>query len=133
MSLGHRVESVACFGRSLRRNPLAPNSCLLGLGLIEYLETNYGQCVMALSRMKASWFQKPSLLAAAYAQLGYARSARAASHECRRMAKELPSGPATRDGRGWLRLWQRAFPYLKRPDAFEHLLEGLDKAGLSVR
>ena len=44
MSLNRMPESIACFGESLRRNPLAPNSCLMALGLIEYLESNYGQC-----------------------------------------------------------------------------------------
>lgn len=131
MSLGRLEESVACFSEALRRNPHAPNSCLLALGLIEYLETNYGQCATALSRMTARCIQRPSGLAAAYAQLGYAKSAHAAAQECRQMAEELPGGPITTDEQAWHAFWQRAFPYLKR-EAFEHLLDGIEKAGLPV-
>jgi TolB-like protein/DNA-binding CsgD family transcriptional regulator len=57
MSLGRIAESVACFDESLRRNPLAPNSCLMALGLIEHLGANYGQSAVALSRMTAPYVQ----------------------------------------------------------------------------
>ena len=63
MCLGRAEESAATFDESLRRNPLAPNSCLLGLGLIEYLEKNYGQSAIALSRMTPSYVQRVSSLA----------------------------------------------------------------------
>lgn len=131
MSLGRVEESVACFTESLRRNPLAPNSCLLAVGLIEYLETNYGQAANALSRMTGYQLQRASTLAAACAQVGYEDAAHKAAEEFKRLSEEIPIRPTGADGSDWRNFWRRAYPYL-RDDAFEHVLEGLRKAALPV-
>lgn len=131
MSLGRTRESVACFDDSLRRNPLAPNSCLLALGLIEYVETNYGQSANALSRMTMPYPQKASTLAAAFAQLGDRNAARAAAREFRRLSKTVPSCPNGSKSEDWQAFWRRAYPYLKE-DAFKHMIEGIGKAELPV-
>lgn len=129
MSLGQLDESMACFEQSLRRNPLAPNNCLMALGLIEYLETNYAQSAMALSRMTASYIQKPSSLAAAYAQMGYTSLAQAAAEQCWHKARELPSCPAPRNKRAWQAFWRHVYPYLNQ-EAMDHMLDGIAKAGM---
>jgi hypothetical protein len=131
MSLGRLGESVACFNESLRRNPLAPNSCLLALGLIEYLETNYGQSAIALSRMSPSYIQKYCSLAAACGQLGHEDAARAAVHEFRCLAEERPSLLSVAETKDWHTYWRLAFPYVNQK-GFEHMLEGIGKAGLPV-
>lgn len=131
MSLGRLDESIACFEQSLRRNPLAPNNCLMALGLIEYLKMNYGQSAMALSRMTASYIQKSSSLAAAYAQMGYTSLAHAAAQECRRRARELPSCPDPTDAKARQAFWQRVYPYLDH-EALDHMLEGIGKAGMAT-
>ena len=131
MSLGRIEESVACFTESLRRNPLAPNSCLLAVGLIEYLETNYGQAANALSRMTGYQVQRASTLAAACAQVGYENAAHAAVDEFKRLSEDIPILPTGADASDWRDFWRRAYPYL-RDDAFGHMLEGLRKAALPV-
>ena len=131
MSLGRNEDSLACFDQSLRRNPLAPNSCLMALGLIEYLETNYGQSAVALSRMTASYVQKASTRAAACAQLGYGDAARSAAQEFRQVCKEIPSCPTGSDTGDWQAFWRLVYPHLKE-DAFERVLEGIGKAELPV-
>ena len=131
MSLGRIEESVACFTDSLRRNPLAPNSCLLAVGLIEYLEANYGQAARGLSRMTGYPLQRASTLAAACAQVGYDSAARRAAAEFERLSAETPIRPDGPDASDWRGFWQRAYPYL-RDDAFEHVLEGIRKAALPV-
>jgi tetratricopeptide (TPR) repeat protein len=131
MSLGRIEDSVACFNQSLRRNPLAPNSCLMALGIIEYLETNYGQSAVALSRMTATYIQKASTLAAACAQLGHGEAARSAALEFRHLSKEIPSCPTGSETSDWQAFWRLAYPYLKE-DAFERVLEGIGKAELPV-
>jgi adenylate cyclase len=129
MSLGRIDESLASFNQSLRRNPLAPNSCLRALGVIEYLETNYDQSAVAISRMTNSNVQKTSTLAAARAQLGQSDEARDVALEFNRVSKVLPGCPTGRDTREWQTFWRRAFPYLK-DEAIEHLLEGFRMVNL---
>ena len=131
MSLGRIRESIAYFNESLRRNPLAPNSCLLALGLIEYLETNYGQSIIALSRMSPSYIQKFCSLAAAYGQLEYEDAARAAGREFQCLAEERPSIPSSAETKDWRAYWRLAFPYVNK-ESFEHVLEGIGKARLPV-
>jgi len=131
MSLGRMEDSVASFNQSLRRNPLAPNSCLLAIGLIEYLEINYGQSAIALSRMTAPYVQKASTLAAACAQSGHRDAARSAALEFRHLSKDIPCCPAGSDPKDWRAFWRLAYPYLK-VDAFERVLEGIGKAELPI-
>jgi len=129
MSLGRTDESLACFTASLRRNPLAPNSCLLAIGLIEYLEENYGQSATALARMTTYQVQRASTLAASCAQVGYQKTAKRAAQEFRRLSGEIPIRPNGTDGAHWRAFWARAYPYL-RGESFDHLLDGIRKAGL---
>ena len=131
MTLGRFDQSLACFAQSLRRNPLAPNSFLLAVGLIEYHSGNYGQSSRALSRMTGNQVQRASMLAAACAQAGYDEAARAAVKEFERASTEIPFRPRPDDGAGWMPFWRRVFPYLEG-ETFEHLCDGLGKAGLPV-
>ncbi len=131
MSLGLNEDSLACFNQSLRRNPLAPNSCLMALGLIEYLEANYGQSAAALSRMTANYIQKASSLAAACAQSGHGDAARAAALEFRTLSEDVPVCPTRSKAMDWPSFWRLAYPYLQQ-DAFEQVLDGIGKADLPV-
>ncbi len=131
MSLGRNEDSLACFNQSLRRNPLAPNSCLMALGLIEYLEMNYGQSSVALSRMTAATIQKASTLAAACAQSGHEDAARTAALEFRHLSEEVPVCPTRSETLDWPAFWRLAYPCLNE-DALERVLEGIGKAELPV-
>lgn len=131
MSLGRNEDSLACFNQSLRRNPLAPNSCLMALGLIEYLEMNYGQSAVALSRMTAATIQKASTLAAACAQLGHGDAAHTAALEFRHLSAEVPVCPTRSEALDWPAFWRLAYPCLQE-DALESVLEGIGKADLPV-
>jgi len=130
MSLDDFDAGIDCFGESLRRNPLAPNSCLLALGLMEYVRDNYAQSAIAFSRMLPSYLQKRSSMAAAFGQLGYAADAKSAAREFRRYAADRPAWPGA-DGEGWPAFWSRVYPHLGR-NGFAHVIEGLGKAGLPV-
>lgn len=129
MSLNRMPESIACFGESLRRNPLAPNSCLMALGLIEYLESNYGQCAHATTRLSPSYVQRFSSLAAAYGQLGLDGEARLSALQLRAFVETLPTHPAGPGNSDWRDFWRLAYPYVNTA-GFDHLLEGLAKSGL---
>ena len=129
--LGRIEESIACFTDSLRRNPLAPNSCLLAVGLIEYLEANYGQSASALARMTGYQLQRTSALAAACAQVGYQDAAQKATREFMRLSQDVPVCPKGKGALGWREFWRLAYPGL-RDDDFEHMLDGIGKAALPV-
>lgn len=131
MCLGRVEESVACFNESLRRNPLAPNSCLLALGLMEYFETNYGQSAITLARLSGDQVRRASCLTAVYSQLGYEDAALAAAQEFRRVAEERPGCPTGDDAKDWHVFWRQIYPFM-RQEAYEHLLEGIGKGGLPV-
>lgn len=129
MSLGRHADSLACFNQSLRRNPLAPSSCLMALALIEYLEERYGLSSAILSRVTAYPVQRASTLAAARAQLGMQEAAREAAREFKSLSREVPIRPAGKSSEAWRNFWQLAYPYLKEA-SFEHLLDGIAKAKL---
>jgi adenylate cyclase len=131
MCLNRFEESAATFDESLRRNPLAPNSCLLALGNIEYQEENFGQSAITLSRMTPSFVQRPSSLAAAYAQLGYKEAARSASQEFWNLVEMRPGCPSAGDSESWRRFWRMLYPWGDE-DSFDKLLEGFGKAGLPI-
>jgi adenylate cyclase len=129
MTLGRFEESISLFTDSLRRNPLAPNSCLLAVGLIEYLGENYGQAAAALSRMSSNQVHRACTQAAACAQVGYHEAANIAVREFKDLSKEIPICPSGSNGSNWPEFWRRVYPYLK-DDTLDHILNGLSKAGL---
>lgn len=128
MSLNRIEESVAYFNESLRRNPLAPNSYLLALGLIEYPEENYAQSAFALSRMSDSYLQRGSSLAAALAQLGYDDEGRSEWLKFQGLVADRPGYPSGDKVVNWREFWGLVYPYLKH-DRIDHVLEGIAKAG----
>lgn len=130
MSLDDFETGIECFSESLRRNPLAPNSCLLALGLMEYIGSNYSQSAIAFTRMLPSYLQKSSSMAAVLGQLGYDFDARSAADEFHRHASNRPAYPAN-GSTEWPRFWRRVYPSLGSRN-FEHLVDGLNKAGLPV-
>ena len=131
MALGAFDESVACFEESVRRNPLAPSSCLLAVALIDYLQADYGNAAASLAKVTSYPVQRASTLAAACAEAGYRDTAQSAVSQFQKVTKTLPLKPADQDGREWRCFWQRAYPYL-RGEAFERMLRGLSKAALPV-
>jgi adenylate cyclase len=130
MALDNLEQSVDCFSQSLRRNPLAPTSCLLALGLMEYISSNYAQSAIAFSRMQPNYLQKQSSLAASFGQLGYASDAHSAADEFHSYTSDRPAYPPNCDN-DWTGFWSKAYPHLGHK-GFEHLIEGLSKAGLPV-
>jgi adenylate cyclase len=131
MCLDRFEESSKAFSNSLRRNPLAPNSCLLALGNIEYQEGNYGQSAIALSRMTPSYIARLSSLAATYAQLGYEEAARTTAEEFWKLVELRPGCPLPDDPKRWRNHWRLLYPWGDE-ESFEKLLEGFGKAGLPV-
>ncbi len=126
-SSGERSEGVVCLNEAMSLNPLAPNSCLMGIGLAEYTAHRYEAAIDAFGRA-TSWVRF-AWLAACYAQLGHDEQARGAAANVLESAKTEMMLPPGDDVEHWRDFWARQ-TRLKNLDDFEHLLEGLRKAGL---
>ncbi len=125
---GRYEESTSCLASSLRRNPLAPNSCLLALGLGDYLSGRYEDATVALGRLSGELQRKFSCLAASYAQLGRDEDATNAAEA---FLDQLASSARARlgeDQEKWREHWLRMYCILT-PGDIEHLLDGLRKSG----
>jgi TolB-like protein/Tfp pilus assembly protein PilF len=126
---GRHDESMLCFSESLRRNPLAPNSCYCGLGISDYMASRYKEAAAVLAMLSSDLPRKFSLLAASHAQLGNKDKAREAVREyCKLMDTELVS-LLKDDPTKWREHWANLYSILI-PEDFEHLLQGLRKAGM---
>ena len=121
-------ESTTCLTDSLRCNPYAPDSCYFALGIADYVACKYQGAVVAFTRLSGDLPRKLSCLAASSAQLGRESEAHAAAAEFRKLVPELP-GPGGNEIAQWREHWSRLFRFMD-PEPFEHLLEGLRKAGL---
>ncbi len=126
---GRHDESTACLTDSLRRNPFAPNNCLLALGISDYLARRYQEATVALTRLTSDLPRKFSFLAASYAQLGRNDEAHAAAAEFQDLMRPELTTLQGGDSERWRDHWFKLFQFMS-PEDFEHLLEGLRKAGL---
>ncbi len=126
---GRHDESTACLTDSLRRNPLAPNSCFCGLGISDYLARRYEGATVMFTRLSSDLPRKFSCLAASYAQLGRDAEARAPVAEFRNLMEPNLVSLLGDDCGKWRDHWFKLFQFMN-PEDFGHLLEGLRKAGL---
>ncbi len=125
---GRHEESATCFLDSLRHNPLAPNSCLFGLGIADYLACRYADAVLMFTRFSGRLTHKFSGLAASQAQLGNLAEARTAVREFDELLDPALVARLGDDTAKWRESWSQLYTILN-PDDFEHLLDGLRKAG----
>jgi hypothetical protein len=78
--------------------------------------------------MLPSYLQKTSSMAASFGQLGYESDAYSAANKFQQFAANRASYPSDLNG-DWKRFWSKVYPHLGRK-GFEHLADGLRKAGL---
>ena len=111
---------------AIRRNPLLPNSCLSILGLAEYLSENYAKAIERINQIDRLLPTNFACLAASYAQLNRLEDAENASTEFFNLCEHEAM---TRGD--WELYWNSEFDF-KDKQPVDHLIEGLDKAGLVV-
>lgn len=116
--------SVDHANEAIRRNPLLPDGCLWTLGFTEYLAGRYDNAITTVGRMTTLESANFACLAACYGQLGLDAEARAAAEEFGKTGKKSNMNSAA-----WRKYWRRLFNF-KDQTSIEHLIEGLDKAGL---
>lgn len=116
--------SVDHANEAIRRNPLLPDACLWTLGFTEYLAGRYDNAISTVGRMTTLDSANFACLAACYGQLGLDAEAGAAAEEFGKTGKKSNMNSAA-----WRKYWRRLFNF-KDQTSIEHLIEGLDKAGL---
>jgi TolB-like protein/Tfp pilus assembly protein PilF len=126
---GDLAESIACMTEALRVNPFAPEDCLSALGIAEYVARHYEAAIEHFGKITGSALLKHACLAACYAQLGRDGEARAAIAEALELARTQLARQTGAEAES-LRTYLAAMFHFQNPTSFEHLLDGLRKAGL---
>ncbi len=126
---GKPAEGVECSFEGLRRNPFSRGMCLMNAGVAHYTARKYAQAIDNFSETMSFPLWRLAGLAASYAQLGEIDIAQKTAAELLRYAKSELAIDLGENKERWLGYWQRVFPF-KHSEEFEHLLEGLRKAGL---
>jgi adenylate cyclase len=121
---GDLEEGIFCGNEAIRRNPLLPDACLNSMVFAEYLAGRYDKAIDTFCRMSNPGTAVQGCLAACYAQLGRHGDARRAADDFRKRTGDKFSQTVT-----WNDYWA-SYCKFKDPSALEHLLEGMNKAGL---
>jgi adenylate cyclase len=116
--------SVDLGNEAIRRNPLLPDGCLWTLGFTEYLAGRYENAIATVGRMTTLEPESYACLAACYAQLGRDEESKTAAEEFYGQ-----SDKGAMDIVEWRSYWATHFKF-KGQASVDHLIEGLDKAGL---
>jgi adenylate cyclase len=121
---GDLENSVYCSREALRRNPILPDSCLYSLGFTEYLLGDYEKAISTICQITNLEPDNYACLAASYAQLGRIDEARKVVTECIEY-----EGNCGKSAIEWREYWHSELNF-KEEAPINHLIEGLDKAGL---
>jgi len=128
---GRPEEALVCRDQSLRLNPLAPDSCLLDIGVAQYTMRCYAQSAETFGQM-CSWdLLRHACLAACHAQLGQDAEAHAAVARAGEAVRAEFAGETADAAGRWLAYVRRMLRF-RNPDDWNHLLERFRRAGLSV-
>ena len=122
-------EGAKCSIEAMRLNPLAPDTCLLSIGMAAYIAEQYEEALAAFGRAKGWGVVRPAWIAACYAQLGRDAQARTAADEVRELAPSDPGVPGEDDVERWRGYWTRLTKF-ENPSDQSRFFEGLRKAGL---
>lgn len=123
-SYGDLEASMICGKEAIRRNPMLPDGCLESLGFTEYLAGRYQNAIATIGQINQITPSSYACLAASYAQLGQVDDAQKVAAEC-----VDHEGECARDITDWRRFWNDYIDFRDQAPV-EHLIEGLDKAGL---
>ncbi len=125
---GSPEEALVCRNQSLRINPFSPDNCLLDIGIAFYTLRNYRQSAEAFAQMSSWNYLRCACQAACHAQLGQVRETALAKGKALEAMHMEFAGNAVDAGKCWIAYVRRMFRF-RRPEAWDHLVEGLQMAG----
>ena len=122
------LETSANYGNeAIRRNPLLPGGCLHNLAATEYLSERYANAIEIFRQITKPDPENIACLAACHAQLGNSGEASRAAEEFREQSGKSAMSPGE-----WQSYWDPFFKF-QDPTSLDHIIEGLEKAGLVSR
>ena len=121
---GDLEGSIAQAKEAIRRNPLLPDGCRYTLGFAEYLSGTYENSIATISQIAKLEPESYACLAASYAQLGRVDEARKVAEDCVEHSEECSKSVSE-----WREYWANCLNF-KEQTPVDHLIDGLDKAGL---
>lgn len=127
---GQLEEAFQAFERAMRLNPFQPSwtNWLMGIG--HFTARRYRDAIMTLSAIALPMNEVRGWLAAAYAQAGDQDRAAAQLRSFLDQARIEMASPLPEALSAWQPFWRSAIPY-RDPANFEHIMEGLRKAGMA--
>jgi adenylate cyclase len=123
---GDLEEGISCGHDAVRRNPFLPDSCLWNIGFAEYFAGRYDRAIATFGTISSTKDDVDACVAACYARLGRDEEAGITAAGLR----ERSHGKWPIDAEGWRAYWLNKF-HFKDSTALDHLIDGLQKAGLS--
>jgi TolB-like protein len=126
---GETGDGIACLDRAIRINPFGSVDCLVGKGIAEYTAHRYEAAIGTFGRVTGVALLRHVLIACCHAQLGREAEARAAMAVAVDLARSVPAA-GTGAPVAALQAYLSALCPFRDRGSFEHLLEGLRKAGL---
>jgi tetratricopeptide (TPR) repeat protein len=126
---GRPAEALRSFDLAMRLNPLQPNWINWLRGTAYFTARRYRDAIISLSAIPLPMNEVRGWLAAAHAQDGDQARASSYLRLFLDQAKAEMVNPPPEKLSAWHPYWQGAIPY-QSPADFEHLLDGLRKAGL---
>ena len=121
---GDLEGSIVQAKEAIRRNPLLPDGCRYTLGFAEYLSGNYENAIATISQIAKLEPESYACLAASYAQLGRVAEARKVAEDCVEHSEKCYKSMTE-----WREYWANCVNF-KEQAPVDHLIDGLDKAGL---
>ncbi|MCZ6730979.1 MAG: tetratricopeptide repeat protein [Gammaproteobacteria bacterium] len=125
---GDPAKGVDRLAEALRFNPLANYHWYAGQ--IDYIARRYEEAVQVLSSLSSPNALVHAFLAASHGQLGNTAEAHQAASLFVSAAKALVKASGAPSPKSWVQFATARYPFKRREDA-EHLVAGLEKAGLS--
>jgi adenylate cyclase len=119
--------SIERGNEAMRRNPMLPDGCLWILGIAQYLSQHYDKAITAINQMTKLETENYACLAACNAQLGRVEQTKLAVAKFSNQNDN--DAMSTAD---WCTYW-RGFLDFKDQAPVDHLIDGMDKAGLVSR
>ena len=128
-AIGHPDQAIEQFEEAARLNPLAPRWFNRLRGMAYFTARRYDDAISALRAVEVPLNEVRGWLAASYAQAGRLAEARAMLKEFLRVAEQDMAQSPGHQPNAWETYWRGILAYKKQGD-FDHLFDGLRKAGL---
>jgi tetratricopeptide (TPR) repeat protein len=129
-AIGEPEQGIEQFNQAMRINPFEPKWFRWSRGIAYFTAGRYEEAIADLSSINSPLNEARGWLAASYAHAGRLDEARAMLEEFMQIAEQEMAVFPGRKLTAWETYWHGAIEY-KNEEQFQHLYDGLRKAGLA--